>query len=1631
MLKRSLLILFVSLLVPVTAFSQSSDWTKASSDAYSWLVSQTFSTSSVIDNSGQPAMPENGLIVDSFENGVEKNGWGEQIAVCFTYDQAVAVIAYLLKDDTARAEGILATMRALQLQQRGEPKDDGISHEGSWYTAYQLTWQNGTSAGAGDSPWKLYGWEWKRHVGPAMWMAIAAMCFEKETGDTSYRQMAVDALEWARQFWHPRSEGGRGHLTGGWEYHKPEGWCSTEFNIDAYVAYKFFGETTGNPTYLTVANDIKHFIDNVVWDETHKRIYTGYTMETDSIVPDLAMDVHPWTVLAMGIDGNRRYADTLEWVESSGLYKHPIDGITLYDFDWGDPDDHWYEGSAFMSLAHFMAGHTILADEIIDRIIHFQIKEQDPLNTKGGVPYSRHGTFNKYWAMEHHPAVSSTGWLIMAIDRYNPFTGERIISASPPWEPTPVTPVSDPPSPRPRDLETAARKAMEWLDRRLIDSSSVIGIEGARIIDSFSGYDSDIWGNPLIDVCFTYDQAVAAIAYMVKGGVENLDKAEGLLDTLKTAQSWEKDIHAGSLLTAYRYRQLERWSEWWEEQYEDEMWGWEWNRHVGPVMWVVIAAMVYEKTTGNTSYYRQMAVDALNWAKQFVQPSGSLSGGWGYDDLPESFTSTEFNLDAYVAYKYFGEAAGNSEFLSIAERIKQFLDTEMWNDRDGRFFVGWRENTQSIDPDPMMDVNLWGILALGLEYERALDWVETSNLYKTTLNGVTLYDFDFDADDHWYEGSAFVSLAHYMRGDQGKADEILQDITRFQDQGGGVPYSNNGTHNTYWKMEYRPSVAATAWLVLAIERFNPFIGTRLPDIPSTSPHPDPQADALYWLKEQSIDTTAFGPPGKQSILVDSFEGWEKSDNNGEWDHEEPMQSVSLYDQSIAAIAFMLRGDLGQATGILNALEFLQEKEGEHAGSWYTMYQVFTNDDGLAQGTSEPDVPTGVWGLEYRRHVGPMAWVLMAIRAYEELTGDKTTYRQMAINTLEYMKRFKQPSGALSGGWSWDNLPEVFTSAEFNMDAYGVYEYFGKETGNVEYMSIAAGIKEFLTETMWNDRDGHFHVGWREDSQTIDTDPMMDVNPWGVLSLGSDYARAVKWVEDSGLYGKGIDGVTLYDFDFDADDHWYEGSAFVALAYLMLGNEEAHADILSRIAHFQTKPGDRDRIPGGIPYSHYGTHNGYWQMENRPSVSSTAWLIIAQEGFNPFIGEYINDPSPPDPEPGFDHGTQEAGENSLLVWFLPDEPAEGVDIEVVVNNGGMDGHGMVPTGEGRHEHIVEGLLSGDRVHYRFSYTDADTGAVITEWFDYEFQGVTPPEPGAEYEAGMEAQGADKALAWFASSIGSDWVDLQVVRGGGPVTGYRMTRANGDRHEHVLSAVDDGETIQYRFVFQKDAVGQAVTEWSEFTYSEDGSPDPPPEPPPDPPPEPDAEYEAGIEDQGSGRALAWFTSAIGSDWVDVQVVKGGGPVTGYRMTRANGDRHEYVLSGLDDGETIQYRFVYHKDAMGQAVTEWSEFTYSGDVSPDPPPDPPPEPDAEYEAGIEDQGSGRALAWFTSSIGSDWVDLQVVKGGGPVTGYRMTHVNGDRHEHVLSGFGDGETIQYRFVFQKDGGSGQVVSIWYSYQF
>lgn len=349
---RAFLTLALALALLASApLAYSADVALASSKAHNWLKAQQVSSG----------------LVDSYKDKAD---------TCYTYDQAVATVAFLARGDVTNARRVLDALSALQ------------NADGSWYSAYNC------NTGAALST--------TRYVGSNAWVVVAIAHYEKRTADNvTYHVMGERAVNWLRLF-----QQGDGGINGGLD---ASGvvitWASTEHNQDSYPGLTHF-------SYPSDAGDVKAFLDNVVWEPGAQRWWQGRNDPADPL------DVNPLGVSALGASGTRNYQLSLNYpmahhrsiqTWAKGRTRIPVDG---FDFN-GDHNDIWLEGSAQMVKAFKLVGRTADANYFLQEMLKVQ-------QSNGGLPYSVKGSFNGDFTMSKAEAVASTGWLIIAIENINP-----------------------------------------------------------------------------------------------------------------------------------------------------------------------------------------------------------------------------------------------------------------------------------------------------------------------------------------------------------------------------------------------------------------------------------------------------------------------------------------------------------------------------------------------------------------------------------------------------------------------------------------------------------------------------------------------------------------------------------------------------------------------------------------------------------------------------------------------------------------------------------------------------------------------------------------------------------------------------------------------------------------------------------------------------------------------------------------------------------------------------------------------------------------------------------------------------------------------------------------------------------
>jgi hypothetical protein len=304
----------------------------------------------------------------------------------YTYDMGVAIAAFVAKNDLTRAHSLLVAMKGLQ------------NTAGYWPNSYAYNSSTNTTTISDN----------ERDVGPTLWVIIGAGCYKQATGSTEFDAMAQKALNWCLTF--QQTDGG---INGGLSSTGSNlTYASTEENEDAYAALRAFG-------FTTQAGKVKTFLDTTCWDATNKHWKAGRADST------IFSDVNAWGVASLGSSGPTNYLQALDYNMAHMRLTITSGGISVdgFSFSGSAVTDVWLEGTGQNAEAFYEVGRPTDGDYFTGQIIKFQ-------KADGGVPYSMlGGSTGDGETMTKSEAISSTGFLIFAIERYNPFT--RCVSAGP------------------------------------------------------------------------------------------------------------------------------------------------------------------------------------------------------------------------------------------------------------------------------------------------------------------------------------------------------------------------------------------------------------------------------------------------------------------------------------------------------------------------------------------------------------------------------------------------------------------------------------------------------------------------------------------------------------------------------------------------------------------------------------------------------------------------------------------------------------------------------------------------------------------------------------------------------------------------------------------------------------------------------------------------------------------------------------------------------------------------------------------------------------------------------------------------------------------------------------------------
>ena len=336
-----------------------------------------------------------------------------------------------------------------------------------------------------------------------------------------------------------------------------------------------------------------------------------------------------------------------------------------------------------------------------------------------------------------------------------------------------------------------------------------------------------------------------------------------------------------------------------------------------------------------------------------------------------------------------------------------------------------------------------------------------------------------------------------------------------------------------------------------------------------------------------------------------------------------------YDNALVIIAYANRKDnadsLDRAKTMGDALLQMQAKDPIGDGRVRNAY----GPEHLFDANGVPNIQT--WGSA----AGNQAWAGMALAHLAHVTKD-AKYRDGALRIGEWLLRETSDTrgtGGFTAGYGSDGKKLEWNSTEHNIDMVGLFGMLHQLTNDDKWSNACEQARGFV-KSMWDEKEGRFHIGTESDGVTINRDEYVpeDVQSWGYLALRSEpYARALDWAvanvetTDNTNPAQPIVGVRFAlrtnpeQLSRNDDTVWLEGTAHMALALRVSGKKKhkQKAGVYLDSIHKEQLHGPNADGKGIQANSKEGFSGGDDKNHTSLHTGTTAWYIMAKQELNPF------------------------------------------------------------------------------------------------------------------------------------------------------------------------------------------------------------------------------------------------------------------------------------------------------------------------------------------------------------------------------------------------------------------------------
>jgi len=374
---------------------------------------------------------------------------------------------------------------------------------------------------------------------------------------------------------------------------------------------------------------------------------------------------------------------------------------------------------------------------------------------------------------------------------------------------------------------------------------------GMRLIQSF-------WPSQpgLNYTAFSYDNALAAIALLIRKKASDIARAKDICKAFQWAQDRDQNFSDGRVRDAYWSTNIKNPSGRYSSINSP-------GSGTGNMAWVILAWMHYYRYSNDTdTAFLNSILQSAERLGEFIETNCRDAGNPGYrggfeyrggtySTVYRSYwKNVEHNAAVYAAFMHLYSATGDPVWLERAENALDIVESRLWDPENNMFWVGTQTDGWSLNTgyyQQVVDANCHPLIVLN-DYSRyggALDWIEMNCGKRCEIDQTGNphhpfdgFDFNRDKDGVWFEGTAQMVLAYKMNGLFSKALYYQNEIEKSQDKDLFTPYHGASGHDGYgipaachiistgFNWEYYPilHIGATSWFIAADAGYNIFWG---------------------------------------------------------------------------------------------------------------------------------------------------------------------------------------------------------------------------------------------------------------------------------------------------------------------------------------------------------------------------------------------------------------------------------------------------------------------------------------------------------------------------------------------------------------------------------------------------------------------------------------------------------------------------------------------------------------------------------------------------------------------------------------------------------------------------------------